>query len=136
VCLTIYIPICFLLTTAAAPMSTPKNSDGNEIEEQPLLKTRRSNSRRWIPPVLHKTVWKSDDDAVLVATLLKEQDEGRQSDSRLKLTSYVAHYEALEMSEESGNVAKTYIKRMVRDYLTPYQLSSVKRHWICKVNHR
>ncbi|KAG1719539.1 uncharacterized protein EDB91DRAFT_1065513 [Suillus paluster] len=55
-----------------------------------------------------KTVWKSSDDAVLIATLLKEREEGHQSDSGFKLKSFVACTEALKGSEKtSGGVAKT-----------------------------
>ncbi|OAX39376.1 hypothetical protein K503DRAFT_645862, partial [Rhizopogon vinicolor AM-OR11-026] len=52
--------------------------------------------------------WKSSDDAVLVATLLKEREEGHQFDSGFKLKSFVACAKALKGSERtSGGVAKT-----------------------------
>jgi hypothetical protein len=53
-------------------------------------------------------VWKSNDDAVLIATLLKEREEGRQSDSGFKPKSFVTCAEALKGSEQtSGGIAKT-----------------------------
>ncbi|KAG1858919.1 hypothetical protein F4604DRAFT_1518960, partial [Suillus subluteus] len=61
-----------------------------------------------VPSASTKTVWKSNDDAVLIATLLKEREEGRQSDSGFKPKSFVACAEALQGSEKtSGGVAKT-----------------------------
>ncbi|KAJ8583825.1 hypothetical protein M405DRAFT_866716 [Rhizopogon salebrosus TDB-379] len=55
-----------------------------------------------------KTVWKSNDDAVLVATLLKEREEGHRSDSGFKPKSFVTCAEALKGSEQtSGGIAKT-----------------------------
>ncbi|KAG2360527.1 hypothetical protein BDR07DRAFT_1260282, partial [Suillus spraguei] len=61
------------------------------------------------PSASTKTVWKSSVDAVLIATLLKEWEEGHQSDSGFKpkpLSSKTV--EALKGSEKtSGGVAKT-----------------------------
>ncbi|KAG1731095.1 uncharacterized protein EDB91DRAFT_1034732, partial [Suillus paluster] len=62
-----------------------------------------------MPSASTKTVWKSNDDAVLIATLLKEQEEGCQSDSGFKPKSFVACAEALQGSKKmSGGVAKTF----------------------------
>jgi hypothetical protein len=55
-----------------------------------------------------KVVWKNDDDKVLVETLLKEREEGRQSDSGFKPASWTACADALKGSElKSGGIAKT-----------------------------
>jgi hypothetical protein len=67
------------------PENNKDNSDPTAVEviskDTAISKTRSVST---------KTVWKSNDDAVLVATLLKEREEGRQSDSGFKPKSFIA----------------------------------------------
>ena len=84
-------------------------SESSSQEELPTTATAKgTKTKTKAPSASTKTVWKSNDDAVLVATLLKEREEGRQSDSGFKPKSYIACAEALKGSEKtSGGVAKT-----------------------------
>ena len=87
---------------------SPETSGGGETQESPVHEKPKGKKKKASPSASTKTVWKSDDDAVLVATLLKEREEGRQSDSGFKPVSYVACAEALKGSEKrSGGPAKT-----------------------------
>jgi hypothetical protein len=55
-----------------------------------------------------KTVWKSQDSALLIETLLKEREAGHQSDTGFKPVAWTACATALKGSEVlSGGITKT-----------------------------
>jgi hypothetical protein len=76
-----------------------ETSGGGETQEFPICEKPKGKKKKAGPSVSTKTVWKSDD-AILVATLLKEWEEGCQLDSGFKPVSYVACAEALKESEK------------------------------------
>jgi len=82
------------------------SSENDKDNSDPTAESTTTKAK--VPSASTKTVWKSSDDAVLVATLLKEREEGRQSDSGFKPKSFAACAEALKGSERtSGGIAKT-----------------------------
>ncbi|KAG1728875.1 uncharacterized protein EDB91DRAFT_1253308 [Suillus paluster] len=84
-----------------------KQSQAGPIAESTAVTDKGTKTKPKAPSASTKTVWKSSDNAVLIATLLKER-EGHQSDSGFKPKSFIACAEALKGSEKtSGDVAKT-----------------------------
>ncbi|KAG0697719.1 hypothetical protein DFH29DRAFT_1003501 [Suillus ampliporus] len=89
---------------------SPENeqSQAGPIAESTAVTDKGMKTKPKAPSASTKTVWKSSNNAVLIATLLKEREEGHQSDSGFKLKSFIACAEALKGSEKtSGGVAKT-----------------------------
>jgi hypothetical protein len=90
-------------------MSSKNDKDNSDpTAESTTVTDKCTKTKKKMPSTSTKTVWKSNDDAVLIATLLKEREEGRQSDSGFKPKSFVACAEALKGSEKtSGGIAKS-----------------------------
>jgi hypothetical protein len=81
-------------TTPPAAAAVSKGKKGRKATNEPSKSTI--------------AVWTDKDDKVLVETLLKECEEGRQSDSGFKPASWTACAEALKGSEiTSGGITKT-----------------------------
>ncbi|KAG2125081.1 hypothetical protein DEU56DRAFT_744042 [Suillus clintonianus] len=91
-----------------SPENEQSRSQAGPIAESTAVTDKGTKTKPKVLSVSTKTVWKSSDDAVLIATLLKEREEGHQSDSGFKPKSFIACAEALKGSEKtSGGVAKT-----------------------------
>ncbi|KAG1880829.1 hypothetical protein F4604DRAFT_1902578 [Suillus subluteus] len=75
-----------------SPTTTEKDKENTDpLAESPTVTPKVLKTKSKVPSASTKTVWKSNDDAVLIATLLKEREEG-----------------PLQGSEKtSGGVAKT-----------------------------
>ncbi|KAG1879891.1 hypothetical protein F4604DRAFT_1954218 [Suillus subluteus] len=85
----IYELVPFFLMSPTTTENDKENTD--PLAESPTVTPKVLKTKLKVPSASTKTVWKSNDDAVLIATLLKEQEEG-----------------PLQGSEKtSGGVAKT-----------------------------
>jgi hypothetical protein len=69
------------------PANDKDNPDPTAESTTVIAKGTRTKSK--VLSTSKKTVWKSNDDAMLVVTLLKEREEGHQSDSGFKPKSFV-----------------------------------------------
>lgn len=88
----------------------PTTETGDNSDKENLTSVTKADSDK--PSIKEKltATWPKDHsaDTVLIDTLLKERDEGRQSDSGFKSPSFIACSEALFGSEKiSGGIAKS-----------------------------
>jgi hypothetical protein len=70
---------------------------------------RKVENRHQRPSKSTKAVWKDDDDKLLVDTLLKEREEGHQSDSRFKSASWTACVDAVALFFRDGRTTSYFL---------------------------
>lgn len=88
--------------------SVPLDNESPNSTPAPTTISKASKKKGSGPSKSTKASWKSGDSAMLIATLLKEREAGRQSDSGFKPTSWAACALALKGSEiTSGGASKT-----------------------------
>ena len=81
-----------------------KESQAPEVAPAPKVSKGKGKKKNGAPSQSTKACWKPPDDKILVDTLLKEREEGHQTDSGFKPTSYPACAEALKASQSGGAV--------------------------------
>ncbi|OAX35831.1 hypothetical protein K503DRAFT_784794 [Rhizopogon vinicolor AM-OR11-026] len=82
-------------------MSSENDKDSSDPTAESTAATGKGmKTKKNMPSTSTNTVWKSNDDAMLIATLLKEREEGCQSDSGFEPKSFIACAEALKSSEK------------------------------------
>jgi len=85
--------------------SEKENLPVNNGADNELATSKSSGDK---PSKSTKAVWKSQDSALLIDTLLKEREAGHQSDTGFKPVAWTACAIALKGSEvKSGGIAKT-----------------------------
>ncbi|KAJ8580704.1 hypothetical protein M405DRAFT_847468 [Rhizopogon salebrosus TDB-379] len=96
-----------------------KNPDPTAESTTAVAKGTKTKSK--VLSASTKMVWKSNDDAVLIATLLKEREEGHQSDSGFKPKSFVTCAEALK-----GNASTITLNENIPPNESSMQLPAIR----------